>query len=842
MAVPAETESFTSNNHPFKPELDEFDVLFYPRSQQMLNAFLELKEPVEDYVFISRDISAGTGKKDFAFIRADRLEVLLESLDEVDRCLYSIEINKKDICQKRKLKVDFDLAKFLDVDKTQINPDFTKAKELGSFLASQLRAEMIDTFKALWPEQVIHENNVLLFNSCSEDKISWHAVLDGYCVADQFQAREFVRRLKARPWEWGRFVDTAPYSSFQSFRLPRCHKLGKDNRKRIGKLSDGSLPPFLVCITTWIKGCTDLAELPIETRRKIESVDVGSETAARVMEMFNSIEDFSDKWVLRSVNDGMLVLKQLDDCWCPLCDRDHDGRSDNNSLFLTVDSESGVTLRCRRYADEGGKGGQHLFNVETGEFGDRPEAKHKRLLPQKVKGTAELIFEDIDDAKEKTETEGYFAMKDRFERHHFKCLEDAMFYDTSDSQVIRRTKEKMIIVYQHLKYSVFAEDGSCKRVPFLKRWLNDEKMRIHKNVRLIPPPSSCPEETYNLWRGMAVWKVDLTDRDPSPEERDDCKFLMDHLYKLANKEDDIFAYLKSWIAYFLQNPGLKPRVMILIKSLEGLGKQLGLYTPLANIIGRQYCLITQRAEQEILGPFNAQLENKLLVVLDEMSLGTAVKYEAQAKEMITRETDFITPKGVDTREVPSFGHYMSFSNRDFPWTISDTDRRYFAIDASSQDPLDADYFTRLARVGEDMRVLRLFYDEMMAIKLEEWDPRTSRPETEFGQVLKTVSRPLDLQFIIEYLDGLTENTTISAKDLYVKFLNYTVEQGVPENAHKITAIKFGMKLGQLKIDGWEKVKIDPGVMSYKVDFNLAQKWLKTKGFVKSPVRLIPKAK
>ena len=28
-----------------------------------------------------------------------------------------------------------------------------------------------------------------------------------------------------------------------------------------------------------------------------------------------------------------------------------------------------------------------------------------------------------------------------------------------------------------------------------------------------------------------------------------------------------------------------------------------------------------------------QLENKLLVVLDEMSLGTAVKYEAQAKEI-----------------------------------------------------------------------------------------------------------------------------------------------------------------------------------------------------------------
>lgn len=834
----------------------------------MLEAYLKLHHSYnEDFVFVSRDVPGYEGSKDFAFFPFSKLEQYINSLPEEQRYLYEVEVNKDTIKQRRKLKIDFDISIFLDKKTKTLNPDFPRAKELGSSIAVDLRKYMELTFKELWPEQILHEDTVLLFDSNTAEKVSYHAVINGFCVADEDQAIVFMRKLRTVQWEWAKFVDVAPYTSFQNFRLPKCHKEGKPNKKLTSKLPGGGYPSFLDSLTTYVRGCVDLPKLQVETKRPARSGEIktSDEDSDRIMELFNSIEEYSGKWELRDIKNGLVSLRQLEPCWCPLCEREHDGASKNESFFLTLNEQGDVTLRCRRFRQEGMTGGELLFNLETGLIEDEEEQikPHKRLLPKRDQPTESkgekkhsqinfITLEEQDQDQEQQEwrrkaleykqeqqeerrkDREYNGVKRSFEQYHFKCLEDGLFYDTESDYIITRGKTQMETVYQHLKYSAWNEEGKESRKPFLLRWLGDEHMRIHQRVRLVPPPAVCPPGVFNLWKGLAIEKHEIKERTAGME--DDLKFLMDHMLTLSNKDEKIFSYLKCWIAHMIQNPGVKPRVMLLIKSVQGLGKQLGLYTPLANILGRQYCLITQRAETDLLGSFNSMLENRLLVVMDEMSLGTSVKYEAQVKELITRETDLITHKGVNTKEVPSFGHYMAFSNKDFPWTLEDADRRYLAIDASSQDPLKPEYFTRLARVAEDMNVLRLFYEEMMRVDLKKWDARTSRPDTEFARDLKAVSRPLDLQFMIEFLEELKTNILeISAKELYTKFINYTVAQGVLETTHKITAIKFGMKIKQMKVDGWTSKKLSTGCMGYSVDFEKAHKWLKTKGFVESPV-------
>ena len=369
-----------------------------------------------------------------------------------------------------------------------------------------------------------------------------------------------------------------------------------------------------------------------------------------------------------------------------------------------------------------------------------------------------------------------------------------------------KNKADLVTSFEHIQ-AIVKIRGEDETVCFIQKWLKDPKMRVYESVRMIPPPMVCPEGVFNLWDGFSIEKHEL--KEPTKENMEDLEFLLDHWKRLCNREEEVYNYFLKWTALLFQQPGIKPRVMLLIKSRQGLGKQLGYYTPLANMIGVDRCYITQKVERDIFGNFNSKLENKLMVVLDEMDRKTACAIEEDMKDAITRDHDPITRKGVDTISVPSYCHYLSFSNNDFPWKINEDDRRFVAIDASPQTILDTDQVNRLKSISENKDVLRLLFDRLRSMDLTDFDPRVSRPETSFMNDLKEINRAPELQFMIEYICGLGDcrkqnEMEITGSELFEKFATYLKESSTYENKYNTTKIKFGMKIKQLDISGFGK--------------------------------------
>ena len=430
---------------------------------------------------------------------------------------------------------------------------------------------------------------------------------------------------------------------------------------------------------------------------------------------------------------------------------------------------------------------------------------------------------DIEEEKDDIDNlQIYPIMKQQFERTAFKCLEQCLFYITRETGVIRYSEKDLQVAYRHLKYK------DIKRMvvkPFIKQWINDPYIRRYIRAELIPPPLECPKNTYNLWNGFAIDKVKLGSF--SPDKLTQVQLIYDHLFLLCNKETESFEYVKRWIAFTLQKPGIKPEVMLLFKSLPGLGKEEGTYKLIRNIIGKKYTYITKRVDRDIFGSFNGRVENKLLLVLDEMDIKTACKYEEDTKELITREDITINRKGVCQYDVPSYFHTMSFSNGQWPYKIDDADRRFFAIDASSQSVPDKAYFRRLSEAIKDKIVLRLFYEEMLEIDLREWDASENRPVTQFMRDLKSVSRSLEVQFIIDFLSRKNQDFDIASNDLYNEFFTFCAENRVD---YRTTHLKFGLSMKNMRIDGIIKEHRRDG--NWFV-FNLKQvgSWLKKKGYV-----------
>lgn len=362
-----------------------FNVEIYSSISAMLKDYIKL-ENKDEYTLLSKDISVSLGgAKEFLFMKTDEISDFIQAVPLLDRNYYEIEMNSHGVQQNRKLKIDFDVPEYLDKGKTIINPDFQDAKYLEQEIAFGLKELIEDTFnranREINPDSkdLLGPNDVIIFDSCSENKVSFHVVVNKHYVSDQFQARNFMLKCKNTDWRWAKFIDQSVYSSVQNFRLVLNRKIGKYNIKKPCTFSDGTRPSFTDCLVTYTKNCKVFSCLGQEKEKKTYKLNEASdEQIERVMEMFHSLDTYKDEWRLRDFKDGIIILKQIGPSFCKLCERTHDGGSDNNSLFLTLDNDGNVYLHCRRYKDSGYKGSKRLFNIETGEFGPK---KQKRLLP-----------------------------------------------------------------------------------------------------------------------------------------------------------------------------------------------------------------------------------------------------------------------------------------------------------------------------------------------------------------------------------------------------------------------------------------------------------------------------
>ena len=129
--------------------------------------------------------------------------------------------------------------------------------------------------------------------------------------------------------------------------------------------------------------------------------------------------------------------------------------------------------------------------------------------------------------------------------------------------------------------------------------------------------------------------------------------------------------------------GEHTKVMIMIKGLEGCGKNVFLNMIAYGIIGSDYSIATSSPERQFFGSFNSLLVNRVFAVINEGRHGL--------RECIDTIKDYITEDKINIEEKfknpITLGNYINFIGDTNNWNIleiSPTDRRFTWLECNNE--------------------------------------------------------------------------------------------------------------------------------------------------------------
>ncbi len=414
----------------------------------------------------------------------------------------------------------------------------------------------------------------------------------------------------------------------------------------------------------------------------------------------------------------------------------------------------------------------------------------------------------------------YEFMKDEFEKNHFKLMHPTVYIDIDkDNNILLREKQKFKDAYNHLNYidlSIKKEkEGDNKKITFeskkhkfINRWIDDENIKIYNKMDFLPK-MEVDEGTFNTFHGFNVEKkiIDLSECNINFEDTK----IYEHIKNLCNNDNDTINYFIKTLSMKIQKPNKIMGTSIILKSVEGCGKD-SFFNFFGNkILGSKYYLNEDKIDL-IFGRFNKCIENKLLVCINETSGSDTFTRMNCIKNAITREVNIIENKGIDGYENKNCILFIFFTNNEVVMKIDGHERRFICIECNNDIAKNKDYFDALYDEFNNDIYAKLFYDYLMKIDLSKFDFIKERPETNFYKSLREHNIPVFLKFVeSEYISNSKKKNN-SYTDLFELF-NYYLQGG--NFKYETNRIKFGCEIK--KYDFIEKIKKNKGTC-YDIDF------------------------
>ena len=145
----------------------------------------------------------------------------------------------------------------------------------------------------------------------------------------------------------------------------------------------------------------------------------------------------------------------------------------------------------------------------------------------------------------------------------------------------------------------------------------------------------------------------------------------------------------------MQKPHFKAGTAIVLLGNQGTGKNV--FTNVICKLMARYANENITSIESIVGRFNAVLENKKLLVLNELQSIDANKYlnSDALKSVITDSKVNINQKNEPERLAENVANFIMVSNNNIPIKIETTDRRYLVTKTSDKHRGDFEYFDKL---------------------------------------------------------------------------------------------------------------------------------------------------
>ena len=409
---------------------------------------------------------------------------------------------------------------------------------------------------------------------------------------------------------------------------------------------------------------------------------------------------------------------------------------------------------------------------------------------------------------------------DYFEQHHAKVLYPSCCLNISSGTYRIIGEKDFFKNYKNVKV------GGGK--DFISKWLDLKMVRTYDSLDFLPPPLVCPTYKFNTFTGFDCVHNKLHDPPPNLD------FFRRHLHVLCGKEDRCTDYMMYYLADMIQRPGIIPKVSIVFRSVQGVGKNIFFDTIGKFVLGERYWLQTAEID-DILGRFNLN-NNKLLVIMDELSGKATFESNEKIKNLITAPTLKWEAKGVDCTVLNNSARYIGFTNNETPVKLQEDERRFMIFDACDDfSTLPPDerrvYFKDLYH--NLTTYAREIHDMLMAIDLTDWTPADNRFKTEAYKEVQSANIPTLARFLVDKCqnecneDGtyndlpLTRSTEIFEE--YTTFVECSKLKFTP------TIQKFGKDLKQFIGNGIVKKDKEQGAF-YSIEYQVLWKYLVSKDY------------
>ncbi|KAJ3355772.1 hypothetical protein GGF32_001834 [Allomyces javanicus] len=163
-----------------------------------------------------------------------------------------------------------------------------------------------------------------------------------------------------------------------------------------------------------------------------------------------------------------------------------------------------------------------------------------------------------------------------------------------------------------------------------------------------------------------------------------------------------YMFVLKWIQELFKSSKANG-VVLCITGLEGTGKGFFYKTLAEHLLGKDLCLTLNNADQFLAQTFNSELENKSLVLFDEMpALGHKQRKTMfdKLKNMTTDDKILINEKSVRRYVAKNMNNFMINSNNEAILPLTESGRRVFCLKVSNIHRCDEDYFEALEQFVE----------------------------------------------------------------------------------------------------------------------------------------------
>lgn len=275
-------------------------------------------------------------------------------------------------------------------------------------------------------------------------------------------------------------------------------------------------------------------------------------------------------------------------------------------------------------------------------------------------------------------------------------------------------------------------------------------------------------------------------------------------------------YALNWVAACLQNPKLRPTVMILYSAEQGTGK-----STMQEIIAKLfdgYALPVSDMKRDILGNFNGQMNNKLIINCSEVQSTDggqkmSISQNEVLKTLITESKMLINEKNVKPYTVDFYGKFIVSCNYADAIRITKDDRRFSILDFGARNKGNDDYFTSIKDDINDEYQMKLLFNKLLFHDTSSFKASVPITNTEVTQIAYKTNLPVAFKFLYNFvsvericMSGFLptnnkidyENGTfqVRSSDLYSSYKSYCYDTGT---AHVQSLVAFGKVISSLKL-------------------------------------------